>query len=133
MIDENFIQAAIKIRRQYLKLMTNMEMYRSKAKKMVNNLDGIVDRLQNIQGELGKDKSNITADSAINEVQKILKEVDNEGKNLEQSVNPLNTEIEKLALEEEELWRLIKEKHYNVPEEEIIEYVKKRLIDANLS
>lgn len=133
MIDENFVQAAIKIRRQYLKLMNNMEMYRSKAKKMVNNLDNIVDRLQNIQVELGKDKSEVTADGAINEVQKILKEVDNEGKTLENSINPLNEEIEKLALEEEELWRLIKEKHYSVPEEEIIEYVKKRLIEANLS
>jgi hypothetical protein len=133
MIDENFVQAAIKIRRQYLKLMNNMEMYRSKAKKMVNNLDGIVDRLQNIQVELNKEKSEVTADGAINEVQKILKEVDNEGKTLEDSINPLNDEIEKLALEEEELWRLIKEKHYNVPEEEIIEYVKKRLIESNLS
>ena len=110
-----------------------MEMYRSKAKKMVNNLDGIVDRLQNIQVELNKEKSEVTADGAINEVQKILKEVDNEGKTLEDSINPLNDEIEKLALEEEELWRLIKEKHYNVPEEEIIEYVKKRLIESNLS
>lgn len=133
MIDENFVQAAIKIRRQYLKLMNNMEMYRSKAKKMVNNLDNIVDRLQNIQVELNKDKSEMTSDGAINEVQKILKEVDNEGKTLENSINPLNEEIEKLALEEEELWRLIKEKHYNVPEEEIIEYVRKRLVEANLS
>ena len=133
MIDENFVQAAIKIRRQYLKLMNNMEMYRGKAKKMVNNLDSIVDRLQNIQVELNKEKSEVTADGAINEVQKILKEVDNEGKTLEDSINPLNDEIEKLALEEEELWRLIKEKHYNVPEEEIIEYVKKRLVESNLS
>ena len=133
MIDENFVQAAIKIRRQYLKLMNNMEMYRGKAKKMVNNLDSIVDRLQNIQVELNKEKSEVTADGAINEVQKILKEVDNEGKTLEDSINPLNNEIEKLALEEEELWRLIKEKHYNVPEVEIIEYVKKRLAESNLS
>jgi vacuolar-type H+-ATPase subunit I/STV1 len=133
MIDESFVQAAIKIRRQYLKLMNNMEMYRSKAKKMVNNLDGIVDRLQNIQVELGKEKSEVTADTAIGEVQKILKEVDYEGKTLEDSINPLNQEIEKLALEEEELWRLIKEKHYGVPEQEIIEYVRKRLIEANLS
>ena len=133
MIDESFVQAAIKIRRQYLKLMNNMEMYRSKAKKMVNNLDGIVDRLQNIQVELGKEKSEVTADTAIGEVQKILKEVDYEGKTLEDSINPLNQEIEKLALEEEELWRLIKEKHYGVPEQEIIEYGRKRLIEANLS
>jgi hypothetical protein len=133
MIDENFVQAAIKIRRQYLKLVNNMDMYKNKAKKMASNLDSIVDRLHNLQVELGKDKSDITSDSAIGEVSKILKEVDFEGKSLEEAVNPLNKEIEKLALEEEELWRLIKEKHYNVSDEDIIEYVRKRLIEANLS
>lgn len=133
MIDENFVQAAIKIKRQYLKLMNNMEMYRNKARKMTDNLDGIVDKLENIQTELSKEKSDITTETAIQEISKILKDVDSEGKGLEQLVNPLNLEIEKLAIEEQELWRMIKEKHYNIPDDEIVEYVKKRLIEANLS
>jgi predicted nucleic acid-binding Zn-ribbon protein len=133
MIDENFVQAAIKIKRQYLKLMNNMDMYRNRARKMTDNLGGIVDKLENIQNELSKEKSDLTTESAIQEISKILKDVDDEGKGLEELVNPLNIEIEKLAIEEQELWRTIKEKHYNIPDDEIVEYVKKRLIEANLS
>ena len=45
----------------------------------------------------------------------------------------LNSEMEKLALEEQELWRNIKERHYNISEEDIISSVKERLIRENLS
>jgi hypothetical protein len=48
-------------------------------------------------------------------------------------VEPLNLEIEKLAIEEQELWRNIKEKHYNISEEDIIDSVKERLLRENLS
>jgi hypothetical protein len=41
---------------------------------------------------------------------KILDDVDDEGKSLE--VSPLNSDIEKLALEEQELYRQIKERHH---------------------
>jgi len=133
MIDESFIQAAIKIRRTYLKMTNNMDFYKSKAEKLASNLDGIVGKLQKLQLDLTKDNSDYTTEAAIQEVTKILREIDEEGKMLENIINPLNDEIEKLGLEEQELWRMIKEKHYDVPENEIIEYVQKRLIDENLS
>jgi hypothetical protein len=133
MIDESFIQAAIKIRRTYLKMTNNMDFYKSKAEKLASNLDGIVGKLQKLQIDLTKDNSDYTTEAAIQEVTKILREIDEEGKMLENIINPLNDEIEKLGLEEQELWRMIKEKHYDVPENEIIEYVQKRLIDENLS
>jgi chromosome segregation ATPase len=134
MIDESFIQAAIKIRRTYLKLTNNMDFYKTKAEKLSTNLNGIVSKLEKLQSDLSdKGGKDISAEGAIVEVTKILREIEDEGKGLESVINPLNEEIEKLALEEQELWRMIKEKHYDVPDNNIIEYVKKRLIDANLS
>jgi hypothetical protein len=44
---------------------------------------------------------------------KILDDVDDEGKSLENLVSPLNS-IEKLALEEQELYRQIKERHHGL-------------------
>ena len=45
----------------------------------------------------------------------------------------LNKDIEKLALEEQELYRQIKQKHSNLTDEQIISSVKDRLIQENLS
>jgi hypothetical protein len=55
---------------------------------------------------------------------KILDDVDDEGKSLENLVSPLNSDIEKLALEEQELYRQIKERHHALTEEQILESVR---------
>jgi len=64
---------------------------------------------------------------------KVLNDIEDEGHSLENLVDPLNSDIEKLALEEQELYRLIKQKHNNLTDEQIIESVKDRLIKENLS
>jgi len=133
MIDESFVQASIKIRRTYLKLTNNMDFYKTQAERLSKNLDDIVGRLQKLQLDLNDDKKNIQSETAISEVTKILKSLDDEGKSLEGAIDPINDEIEKLSIEEQELWRMIKEKHYDLPEDDIINYIKQRLIDANLS
>jgi len=133
MIDENFVQSAIKIRRTYLKLTNNMDLYKSHIEKLTVNLDEIVGKLTNLQSQLNDSKNKITTESAVSEMTKILSELEQEGTNLEKAVNPINEEIEKLSLEEAELWRNIKEKHYDIPEDNIIEYIKMRLKNENLS
>ena len=62
----------------------------------------------------------------------MLNNVEEEGKLLEKMVEPINIEIEKLALEEQELFRQIKIKHNNLTDDEIIECVKNRLITEEL-
>jgi hypothetical protein len=133
MIDEIFYQSAIKIRRQYLKITTNMSFYQNKAKVVSDNLGNIIKKIDDIKVEVDKKKSELTTESAVNELVKILREVEDEAKRLEEMVEPLNAEMEKLALEEQELWRNIKEKHYNISEDNIISSVKERLIRENLS
>lgn len=133
MIDEIFYQSAIKIRRQYLKITNNMSFYQSKAKLVSDNLGDIIKRIDDVKESTDPKNSEFSAESAVNELVRILKEVEEEAKRLEEMVDPLNSEMEKLALEEQELWRNIKEKHYNVNEDDIINSVKDRLIRENLS
>lgn len=137
MIDENFLQSAVRIRRTYLKMSNNMELYRKAAEKIVERLDETIKRVENIQKEAEDSRKNknskFSAEGSLNKMLEILEEVDSEGKRLEDLVDPLNREIEKLALEEQELYRLIKEKHYKLTDEQIIESVKQRLIKENLS
>ena len=68
----------------------------------------------------------------LSELLNILNDIDIEGKSLEDLVSPLNEDIEKLGLEEHELYRQIKQKHYDLTDEQIIQVVKDRLIKENL-
>lgn len=138
MVDEVFLQNAVRIRRTYLKLSNNMGLYQKKAQQVSDKLNDTVSRIEEIETEIKesrktkKDSDNGT-EYFLNELMKALQEVDDEGKSLEGLVNPLNKEIEKLALEEQELYRKIKEKHFTLTDEQIVESIRDRLIKENLS
>ena len=137
MVDEVFLQNAVRIRRTYLKLSNNMDLYQKKAQKVSDKLDETLARIEEIEKEAKESRNSKTSSNNteyfLNELMKALQEVDDEGKSLEDLVNPLNKEIEKLALEEQELYRKIKEKHFTLTDEQIIESVRDRLIKENLS
>lgn len=132
MIDENFLQSAVRIRRTYLKLTNNMDFYQKQIKILAENLDKTILRIEDIQKEI-ENKNGTNPEKALQDLFVVLKEVDEEGKKLESLVDPLNKEIEKLSLEEQELYRLIKEKHFNLTDNQIVESVRKRLIEESLS
>ena len=135
MIDEVFLQNAVRIRRTYLKMTNNMEFYQNKAKEIVDRLDDTLAKIDELQKTVEESKKNsgVGSQGLLNELLSILNDIDIEGKSLEDLVNPLNQDIEKLALEEQELYRQIKEKHYDLTDEQIIQSVKDRLIKENLS
>jgi len=137
MVDEVFLQNAVRIRRTYLKLSNNMDLYQKKAQKVSDKLDETLSRIEEIEKEAKESRNSKTSSNNteyfLNELMKALQEVDDEGKSLEDLVNPLNKEIEKLALEEQELYRKIREKHFTLTDEQIIESVRDRLIKENLS
>jgi hypothetical protein len=131
MIDEDFIQRAVQIRRTYLKLSNNMSLYEKKAKEVSDNLQKTLVDIDKVQEDIKNGIIKNTQD-AVSKVMSILSEIESEGESLEKIVNPLNKEIEKLALEEKELYRLIKERHHDIPEEVIVREVRDRLIKENL-
>lgn len=132
MIDENFIQAAVTIRRNYLKVTNTLGVYQKKAKESVDGLDDIIEKLERLK-EKSKSNKEMTTDMAMEDIQKIIKDFEEETTRLTSVIDPLNEQLEKLAIEEEELWRSIKIKHSNLPEGDIVDYVRKRLIKENLS
>jgi len=54
MIDEKYLQRAIRIRRTYLKLINNMDLYRARATQISENLDKTLKDLDNFQKDLNK-------------------------------------------------------------------------------
>lgn len=136
MIDEIYLQNAVRIRRTYLKLSNNMDLYQKKAQTVSKKLDETIAKIDELQLKAEESRNNKNDNDSnyyLMELMKILNQVEEEGEALESLVNPLNSEIEKLALEEQELYRQIKEKHYSLSDEEIIKQVQDRLIKENLS
>jgi predicted nucleic acid-binding Zn-ribbon protein len=139
MVDEKYLQMSITIRRTYLKLINNLDLYRSRALQISERLEDTVKKIDELNKEAeesAKKKNTTTNISQIEVFEKLLKiidDVDDEGKRLENLISPINKEIEKLAKEEMELYQMIVDSHPNLNEDQIVESVKDRLIKEGLS
>ncbi len=131
MIDENFLQSAIRIRRTYLKLTNNLGFYRKQADKILKSLNESLEKIELLRKTVND--PNGSEQSKVLEMMKILDELSNQADMLEESANPINKDIEELAIEEQELYFRIKEKHSELTDEQIVESVRERLIKEGLS
>ena len=137
MVDEKYLQMSITIRRTYLKLINNLDLYRSRALQISERLEDTVKKIDDLNKEAeesAKKKNTNTSEIEVFEkLLKIIDEVDDDAKRLENLISPINTEIEKLAKEEMELYQMIVNSHPNLTEDQIVESVKDRLIKEGLS
>ena len=135
MIDEKFLVAAVNIKRKYIIVTSDINKYHDRAKQTVDKLNSTLADIENIKLKMKEDAKNkkLNSTEVLESMIKIITEIEDDGKSLEKYIDPLNKEIEKLAVEEQELYRIICEKHFDLTEEQIIESVKKRLIKENLS
>lgn len=137
MVDEKYLQMSLTIRRTYLKLINNLDLYRSRALQISERLEDTVKKIDELNKEAEenakKKNTNISQIEVFEKLLKIIDDVDDEGKRLENLINPINLEIEKLAKEEMELYKMIVDSHPNLTEDQIVESVKDRLIKEGLS
>jgi|688.fasta_scaffold25334_3 hypothetical protein len=136
MIEEKFLVAAVNIKRSYLKLTSNLDFYKRRAEQTLEKLQDAYNQVEDLEGEIAelKKKKDTNVDPNLtSKVLDILAEIEREGNKIEKFVEPLNKEIEKLAMEEQELYRVIVESHPNLSEEQIVESVGLRLKKEGLS
>lgn len=135
MIREDFLLRAVRIRKNYLSLTNNLDVYLSKVESVSDRLEKTISEITNIEQKYessDKKDSKFESDKTLKELLKIIGNIENEGKRLETIVNPLNKEIEKLSKEEVELYKLIKQTHSNLTEGQIVNSVKTRLDSEGL-
>ena len=136
MIEEKFLVAAINIKRSYIKLTSNLDFYKKRAEQTLDRLQEAYLKVENLEDEikdLKKKKDQNLDPNLTSKVLEILNEIEEEGNKIEKFVEPLNKEIEKLAMEEQELYRIIVETHSELSEEQIVEAVRLRLKKEGLS
>jgi ABC-type Zn uptake system ZnuABC Zn-binding protein ZnuA len=131
MIDEAFLRSAINIRRKFLKISNNMDLYYERAKIIVEKLEKILIDIETLQNKIKNEKS-VSNEQAIGELLKILNNLEIEGDRLEKLAEPMNKEMETLSKEEHELYRQIKERHQNLTDQDIVDIVQNRLLSEGL-
>jgi CRISPR/Cas system CMR-associated protein Cmr5 small subunit len=133
MIEEKYLKMSISIRRTYLKLINNLDLYHNRALKVSSNLEETLAKLDTIQENLDSKDKKTSSKETLDKILNILQEVEDEGKKLETLIDPINLEIEKLGREEQELYRQIVEHHSELTEDQIVNFVRDRLLKEGLS
>jgi hypothetical protein len=133
MIEEKYLKMSISIRRTYLKLINNLDLYHNRALKVSSNLEETLAKLDDIQEGLDSKDKKTGGKETLDKILNILQEVEDEGKKLESLIDPINKEIEKLGREEQELYRQIVEHHPELTEDQIVNFVRDRLLKEGLS
>ena len=131
MIDEKYLRVAINIRKTYLKKNNNLDLYKKMSNSILEKLKGTIKDIEEIEKEYIDKK--ITDEQSLQRALSILDSVEREGKRLEEAIDPINVEIEKLAKEEQELFRQIVERHSDLSQDQIVWIVRERLIKEGLS
>lgn len=131
MIDERYLRVAVQIRRTYLKLINNMELYKTVASSISKKLEETVDKISEIENDYVDKK--IDDKKSMDQALKVINEIEEEGKRLEGLISPINDEIEKLLKEEQELYKQIVNNHRELTEQQIVNIVRDRLIKEGLS
>ncbi len=133
MIEEKYLKMSISIRRTYLKLINNLDLYHNRALKVSSSLEETIVKLDTIQEVLESKDKKPSNQETLDKLLNILQEVEDEGKKLETLIDPINVEIEKLGREEQELYRQIVEHHPELTEDQIVNFVRDRLLKEGLS
>lgn len=128
MINQNLLDSAVNIRRKYLKVSNNMDLYHRRSKEIIEVLEKSINELE----ELSKRGDNTTSENMVKEIMKVIAEVEQEGNKLKELTDPMNKEIEKLQKEEQELYRIIKEKYPDLEYEAMINQIHTRLKQEGL-
>jgi predicted nucleic acid-binding Zn-ribbon protein len=135
-IEEKYLQRAINIRRTYLKMINNMDLYKKRTTEIYNMLEETTQKLNALSKEIEADSKNekksINEKDAFEKLLRIIDGVEDEGKRLQKLIDPINQEIEKLAKEESELYRQIVENNPKLTEDQIVKIVQDRLINEGL-
>jgi cell division protein ZapA (FtsZ GTPase activity inhibitor) len=131
MIDEVFLVAAVNIKKKYYDLTGNLKDYEQRMQVTKSKLDKAIEDIEKIDAEVKSRKTDGSKD-LMAELLSVLENIDNEGRAIENFMDPINKGIEKLAVEEQELYRRICEKHPSLSEAQIVESVKERLKKENL-
>jgi predicted nucleic acid-binding Zn-ribbon protein len=128
MIDQQLIDSAKYIRKNFLTLTERLGTYRKDVIKLHDFLKIKVDEIKEWNDTvLKKMRSKSDATNAINHLMKELTSIEDEEKKIKVKVESINVEIEKLRKEEEILYEAIKKRYPDLTYESILKEIHSNL------
>lgn len=131
MISEFYLKKALNIRKEYLSIVSNINLFENMAKDILKIIEGKLEDLNTLQSKINEKKiSNV--ESAKDSLLKIILDLEEESNNIEKSVNELISRIDKLKINEKDLFIELRKNYQNLTTEEIKNQIHK-YIDRKLS
>ena len=131
MISEFYLKKALNIRKEYLSIVSNINLFENMAKDILKIIEGKLEELNTLQSKINEKRiSNV--ESAKDSLLKIILDLEEESNNIEKSVNDLTSRIDKLKINEKELFADLGKNYQNLTNEEIRNQIHK-YIDKKLS
>lgn len=129
MIDDLYIDAAVRIRRTYLNLTDKLEDYEKYLNSTVKLIDSTLREVDKLSKEIEgyKNTKNVSQEEPLMKLLNIINRLESDSKKLEEYINPLNQSIERLRSEEIELYKNIKLRYPNISDSYIIAMVNEKL------
>jgi predicted Rossmann fold nucleotide-binding protein DprA/Smf involved in DNA uptake len=128
MIDQQLIDSAKYIRRDFLKLTRGLDKYQEEVKELANFLLSKVEEIKNYNDTIIKKIKN--KDDISKVTQHLLSEIgeiENREKIISDVIEKINIELEKIKNDELVLYNTIKERYPDIEEKEILRQIHSQL------
>lgn len=124
MIDNFYIESAISIRKEFLRLNELLESDRSSLLELTNVLQKAVSELEEYNKKITEEKS---IESIKEFIIVKLNYLEEEINRIGDKIDPINKKIEKLRIEEMDLYLSIKERYPDLSDFDIKNYITEKL------
>lgn len=128
MISELYLKRAFSIRKEYLKIRSDIERYELIAKDLLNSLESRKDDFEKILEDLKLNKFN-SPDSAKNKIHEVVLKTEEDMNRVDKSVNDLNKRIDQLKEDEINLYKELKRTYTDLSDEQIKKCVQEYMIN----
>lgn len=132
MIQEIYLKRAIKIRKEYLKIVKDIHSYELIAKDLITCISDRKKELEDLLESLNQNKIH-NADVARQKLDEIVLKTEDDMNKIDTSIDDLNKKMDKLREEEMYLYREIKQVYSDLPDDQIRNYIQEALKKQNLS
>ena len=131
MINQLYLKRAENIRRDYLKLVTELNNYDKMAKQLAESLQLRVGQLNDLYKEIDSEKvSNVEA--AKDKLNTIMINLERDVNSIDGKIRKIDQEMDQLRKDEDQLYKELKQKYNTSDEElknEINQHLKKKMLN----
>lgn len=132
MINELYLKKAATIRKDYLKLISDIEKYENLAHGLANSIQTRTNELEKLLENLNSGKLRGT-DSAKDELHKIMVSAEQDINDVDKSIKDVEKKMDKLRADEMDLYRTIKQTYIELNDDQIKSEIDDYLKKLNLS